>query len=194
MHAETIMSDRCRQRAAAVLREAPDRSMPLGELYERLRADMLPAASPEALLAALQSDPDTFTTVAPADPFGEEPAWTEHERAEYQCALESVGAAGEARIALNPHHVHASDLSPPSQAGRSSGPLSPLEPTERALLALWAAAGEDGRLRTDVGAALAELDRMRARLGSRPPRDRLPLRTPRAERSTTPPRDPRRRS
>jgi hypothetical protein len=193
-HAETIMSDKCKHRAAALLREAPDHSMALGDLYERLRAEMLPATSPEALLAALQSDPATFTTVEPADPFCDERAWTEHERAEYQCALESVGAAGETRVALNPRQARSPDLSPPSLRERSTRPASPLASTERALLPLWAESGEDRRLRADVGAALAELDRMRARLGSRPPRDRMSLRKPRAARSTTPPRDPRHRS
>jgi hypothetical protein len=172
-------------RAATLLQASPGRALPLSVLHERLCADTGYAAGAATLLATLEHRTDLFTTVVPHSVVSSYDAWNPDERALYDTAFVQSGVIGEPRVALRA----SLEPAPHAVAGEANVDAR-LDAAEAAVLALWRQLDPEPRLRADLGHALAELDRMRARLRSSGAGRGTRLRRSATGRSTTPPQDP----
>jgi hypothetical protein len=103
----------------------------------------------------IESRPDLFVLLDPGSPLAHMPSWPAHVRAEYEVALRAAGVAMAPHIALAEAH--------PPWPSRDFEPHSPtsLERMDASLLALWAKAAGDHRLRASIAVALRESEEIR---------------------------------
>jgi hypothetical protein len=148
-------------RALALLRRDAAGTMPVHALHGALQNENGTAfATRGELGAVLRRRPDLFLLLEASDPLGPAPAWPPHLRAEYEAALRAAGVDMEPRVALAEAH------SP--WPAREPEPASPgsLERIDASLIALWARATGDPRLRAVIAVALRESEEIRQRVAA----------------------------
>ena len=146
-------------RAIALLRREAAGTMPVRALHGALQNEDGPAIATRGELGAvLRRRSDLVLLLEASNPLGPTPAWPPHLRAEYESALRAAGVDMEPRVALAEAH------SP--WPARDPEPASPgsLERIDASLIALWARATGDPRLRAVIAVALRESEEIRQRV------------------------------
>jgi hypothetical protein len=139
-------------RAAQILRAQPAFTMPLGELYRLVTAELGSQAGSYAdFCASLKNRPASFVVIDPPRPLDSTAAWPRHIRERYDSALADTGLAMFARVAL---------------AELPGGPCADdaLAIASRTINGLWQSSDADPILQAALARACYQLDELNAQL------------------------------
>lgn len=141
------------ERAAEVLRSAPEAVVPLERLHRVLLREVGPQVGGYAQLhERLRRRSDLFLVLEPRAPWTSE-AWPPEVRAEYQAALRATGLDAGPHVALV-------DGTPPADSP-TAGWEPVLRRLDQSLLRLWSAVPSDGAAAAELSEALAEAGALR---------------------------------
>jgi hypothetical protein len=159
------MKEGVEARALALLRRDAAGAVPVRTLHGALVAeDGTSLGSHGELGAALGRRPDLFLLMEPSNPLGPARAWPPHLRAEYEAALRAAG------VDMGPH-VALAEARPPWPARDPDTPVErgSLDRIDASIIALWAKATGDARLRATIAIALRESEEIRKRVSEEAP-------------------------